>query len=178
MQGEKIETYGVKLPKGFITMEPVIVGLIELGLDNQLSDLARDLYIVQEKRYMEEGKLTAWSEGATDGIDTDKYYIFQWIVMRDRTWVITDGSLQEVKAPPVVYTKVAFALHALYKTSYTARLVKAVSQLETRMGFLEGLTEDGRPLTGPLGLFPTITDKTNSLILSVAKYVLDKLNRI
>ena len=174
MEGEKIETYGVKLPRGFITMEPVIIGLIELGLDGELSDLARDLYIVQEKRYMETGKLTAWSEGATDGVNTDKYYVFQWIVMRDRTWVITDGSLQEVEAPPISYAKVAFALHALYKTSYTDRLVKTMSQLETQRGFLEGLTEDGRPLTGPLGLSPAITDKTNSMIISVAKYVLDK----
>jgi hypothetical protein len=63
----------------------------------------------------------------------------------------------------MVYTKIAFAFHAIYDNNYTRTLVNQVLSLATGDGFLDGVLEDGRTVA-------VLSDKTNGMILQAACY--------
>jgi hypothetical protein len=169
-----VNVSGVKLPKAWITSEPFIHGMLELEYDPLLADFTRRVYEAMEARYAQTGRLTAWSEGSNIR-GADGLYVYQWIVMGDgSTWVVwSDGKVVDVE--PAVFTKVAFAMHALYNTPYTTQLVSRVLPLATESGFIEGFREtDGIRLATIFGLRPIISDKTNGIIISAARYALTK----
>jgi hypothetical protein len=138
------------------------------------------VYEAQESRHASTGRLTAWGEG---GIESDPGFVYEWIVdPKGRSWTILDPQFQLmwsqknganqtygksiVNKLPVVFTKIAFGLHALYGTSYTRTLVDSLySQTSDSLGFKEGIWEEG-------GVDGNRQVQTADLVLSAAAYVI------
>jgi len=161
---EKVNVYGEDLPATEITTEPILHAVFELELAQEFYDWAYKVYRVQEERYKATGKPTAFTEGA---YHAPAHYIYEWIVLsRDKIWYIITPKGQPMDIPPVVYTKAAFGMHAIWSSSYTETLIQYVSGVETEKGFYEGIDEEGR-------IISILTDKTNSLIINAARYALE-----
>jgi len=155
-----ISVYGVALPRMGITSEPLILGVFDLNstLFRKYLDL---IYEVQKRRYLETGIITAWSEG---GITHEPYYVYEYIVTPNgKTWVTS------VPTTPVAFTKTALSFAALYDDKYAKLLFSKFSGNYVRYGYLEGISEDGKPtfIRGK----PYLTGKTNAMIISAAHYV-------
>jgi len=161
MEGEQIEIYGVTLPNVKLISEQILHGMFELNPDSIFRDIAYRTYRVQEKRWENTGKLTAFTEGA---YDTHPYYIYEYVILPPETWVVMSYGVGELDIDPVVYVKAALGFHALYGTGYTDTLVQnLVPQLATDQGFYEGVDESGR-------VIKVLTDKTNGMIINAARY--------
>ncbi|MEM1660903.1 MAG: DUF3131 domain-containing protein [Candidatus Bathyarchaeia archaeon] len=172
--GPHVNVFGISLPVTEVTTEPMLHMVFEIGADKDYMDYLQRVYSVQEARYRATNRLTAWSEGNT-GLRNPPY-VYQWIVTpRGDTWKITPKNID-----PIVFTKVAFGLHALFNTDYTKLLVDYVlrKELERRSslqfifflpakGFIEGADESGR-IVGEL------VDKTQTIIIEAAYYALKK----
>ena|GEM_PF-3322883 len=165
-EGRFIKLYGEEIPLTWVTSEPLLHGILDLDLNGLFRDYADRIYRVQERRFREDGRLTAFSEGAYGG------YVYEWIVRGDtgETWRVTrirGDRVENLNVTPAVFTKVAFALHAIYSTEYTRVLVSELlnAQVQISKGFLEGVTEDGE-------IIPSVTDKTNAMIINAALYAL------
>ena len=172
--GPHTNVFGIDLPVTEVTSEPMLHMIFEIGADEDYMEYLRRIYSVQEARYHTTRKLTAWSEGNT-GL-RDPTYVYQWIVTpRGDTWKITPKEIN-----PIIFTKVAFGLHALFNTDYTKLLVDHVLRKESERrnslpfilflpakGFIEGVDESGR-IVGEL------VDKTQTIIIEAAYYALKK----
>jgi hypothetical protein len=168
LHGPTVSVYGVQLPKVDLTFEPLLRFIFEVGPDPEIRDLLYRMYLAHEARYLNEGRFTAFSEGNT-GLN-DPSYVYEWVVRSDgRTWVLTSPGKGEVSITPIAYAKVAFALHALYNTSYTEALIAFTTSGQAAYddGIQDGVDEDGRTVD-------TIIDKTNSLVISAARWALIK----
>ena len=164
ISAEKVETYGVKLPKADILSEPILHAVFDLEQDQRLLKLARQVYLAHEARYEETGNYTAFSEGNTDLENPS--YVYEWVVLSDgRTWVIN------VEITPIIYLKAAVGFLAIYNTEFARSMVEYVEARlpESTSGYMDGIDEDGR-------LVRTIIDKTNGLIISAARYATRKLD--
>jgi hypothetical protein len=159
------------LPITHVTSEPILHGIFDLHLDSIFQDYAYRAYLVQEERFRTLGKYTAFTEGAYDNYNNiGTYYLYEWIVAgsADRLWIVEKQGGGQLNIPPVVYAKAAFGFHAVYATPYTKQLVNWLLSfpIQTDYGFLEGVQEDGRILSG------VVTDKTNGMIINAARYAL------
>jgi hypothetical protein len=166
--GKYIEIYGESIPQAWITSEPLINAILELEL-NELSiclELTRKVYLIQERRYFLTGLLTAFSEAS---YIAPYYYVYQWIVTPDgKTWSVYSNG-QQIKEVPLIVTRIAFAFHSIYNTSYTNLLIEyLLPKTITNFGFYEGVTEDGR-------IIPILSDKGNGVIIGAARYYLEKI---
>ncbi|RLF93384.1 hypothetical protein DRN52_06570 [Thermococci archaeon] len=172
-----MDVYGVSLPVTEITSEPILHMVFELDPGEDFMDYVYRVYLAQESRYKATGKFTAWSEGNT-GLE-DPSYVYEWIVTPSgKTWVITPKSIT-----PIIFTRAAFGLHAIYDTPYTRALVEYV---EERVGpqspvrrslafvgflkdkaFLEGVREDG-------SIVQDLVANTQTMVIEAAYYALRK----
>ena len=117
-KGKHVDVYGISLPVTEVTSEPILHTIFELDPGEDFMDYARRVYLAQESRYKATGKFTAWSEGNT-GLE-DPSYVYEWIVTPSgKTWVITPKPIT-----PIIFTRAAFGLHAIYDTPYTRALVE------------------------------------------------------
>jgi hypothetical protein len=156
---EEIKSYGISLPKSWITYEPILLEVYELN-NTRAKEFLEKLIQVSKLRFKETSQLSAFSEGA---IDNQPYYIYEWIVANGHgTWIITDHEGKIINIPEVAFTKVALGIYAYEESDYSKLLIEKVLILTiTDNGFYEGIFEDGTPIK-------ILTDKTNSLILSIA----------
>ncbi len=163
IEGEQIELYGVTLPNVKLISEQVLHGMFELNPDPAFREIAYRTYLVQQKRWDATGNFTAFTEGAYDDYP---YYIYEYIILPPKTWVVMAQGVGELSLTPVIYIKAALGFHALYKTGYTNTLVEnLMPQLVTDQGFCEGVDESGR-------VIQALTDKTNGMIINAARYAL------
>ena len=130
--GPKVNVYGQLLPLTNIGSEIFLNGMLEIPnlVDSTFADLAYRTLLAQQGRYQATGKLTGWTEGATD---VTTFYLYEWIVRTTgQTWQLDDtngGPSQSVinaGSVPIMYTKVAIGMNALFGTPYTQTLVNAV----------------------------------------------------
>ena len=120
--GEHVDVYGVSLPVTEVTSEPLLHMVFELDPGEDFMDYVYRVYLAQESRYKATKKFTAWSEGNT-GL-RDPSYVYEWIVTPSgKTWVITPKPVT-----PIIFTRAAFGLHAIYDTSYTRSLVEYIEE--------------------------------------------------
>jgi hypothetical protein len=184
------EMYGVEGIPSEVRVNPevLLAGLLELNdvpavasspAWSVFREFADRVYRTQEARYASTGRLTAWAEG---GVDTDPGFIYEWVVdPTGQSWTILDPQLELmwsqkngpnqsygksiVNKLPVVFTKIAFGLHALYGTTYTRTLVDALyAQTSDSLGFREGPWEGG-------GVDGNRQVQTHDLVLSAAAYM-------
>jgi len=171
---EKVDVYGIKLPKADITMEPLLHIIFELEPNEEIMNYAYKIYLAQELRYKNTKRYTAWSEGnaprPAHAPVRAPWYVYEWIVLRDgRTWIITPKQII-----PVTYTKAAIGLHALFNTNYTKNMVDYIIKnfelldLDLENGFFEGINDAGEIVLERI-------DKTNTLIIEAAYYAIKKL---
>lgn len=161
--GPSVNVCGVDLPRAWITSEPLLLAIT----DNRTNDLykiyADNVFMAQMNRYEQTGKLTAFSEGA---YFEPYYFVYEWIVTgRGDTWTIRASDGRRVNGDEIIFTKVAFAFHAIYNNTYTALLVDLVSPLYTEKGFLAGITENGSTLD-------VLSSETNGMVLKAARYAI------
>ncbi len=169
MSAEKVETYGVELPKAHLISEPMLHAVFELKQDTRLLELTRQVYLAHEARYEATGYYTAFSEGNTGLIDPA--YVYERVVEPDgQVWVIQRHSETEVDITPIVYFKVAVGFYAIYETEYAREMVEYLRSLlqEPGDGYMDGVDEDGR-------IVRTVIDKTNGLIIGAARYAMEQL---
>ncbi len=171
--GEHIDVYGVSLPVTEITSEPILHTVFELDPGEDFMDYVYRVYLAQESRYKATKKFTAWSEGNT-GL-RDPSYVYEWIVTPSgKTWVITPKPVV-----PIIFTRAAFGLHAIYNTPYTRSLVEYIeekvspqnivrlSRFLPSKGFLEGVRENG-------DIVLELVANTQVMIIEAAYYALKK----
>jgi len=173
-KGPHLSIYGEQIPRAWITSEPILHTLLELpNLDDDLfQEYALRIYKVQELRFKATGNYTAFTEGC---YFTYGNYIFEWIIRGDNgaTWTIVSfdqGKAQTLNIPAVIYTKAAFAYHALFTSEYTHKLVDWLlsrKEIKTPSGFTEGVSEANE-------LVSYTTDKTNAMILSAARHAIER----
>jgi hypothetical protein len=157
--GSTVNVYGEEIPKADVTSEPLVLAILENRTNDSYKAYADSVFLAQQRRYELTGKLTAFSEGA---YPAPQYYVYEWVVTgTGETWLMTAG--EKINASEVVYTKIAFAFHAIYNNNYTQTLVNQVLSLATEKGFLEGVMEDGK-------IVDALSDKTNGMILQAACY--------
>jgi hypothetical protein len=157
--GSTVNVYGEEIPEADVTSEPLLLAILGNRTNELYETYANKVFLAQQSRYELTGRLTAFSEGA---YLAPQYYVYEWIVTgAGKSWQITAGGVVDV--PEVVYTKMAFAFHAVYDDEYTRTLVNQVSSLVTGRGFLEGVMEDGK-------VVDVLSDKTNGMILQAACY--------
>lgn len=166
---EKIDVYGILLPKATLTCEPLLLSFFSFEPDPLLTQLVYNVYLAHEARYNATGKFTAMSEGNT-GLLQPPHYVYESPVAADgSTWVMWPEPIDS----PIIYLKTAVSFLSLYNTPYAQKMV---SYLEPRLltygglfvpacGYMEGIDENGR-------VVETSTDKTNGLILTAANYAI------
>jgi hypothetical protein len=163
-----VDAYGVKLPYVEITMEPILHSIFELDLPMEYFYWANLTLQAQINRYKATGKPTAFTEG---GLTVPPYYIYEWIVdiYSGRTFTVWNPSLSGISLTPIIYTKAAIGMHAIWGNNYTLMLVNYVMKTKSPNGFYEGVDERGN-------MIYLLSDKTNSLIVNAARYALEKAN--
>jgi hypothetical protein len=166
MSEPKVDVYGIPLPKADITCEPLMLGMFNLDPDPVLAELTWNVYLANEKRYAVTGEFTAFSEGNT-GLIGWPSYIYEWVV----TGKGTAWEIEPISIVPIIYFKVAIGFEALYNTSYAETMVNYLSGAlpDSPYGYCDGVDENGR-------LVNTIIDRTNSFVISAARYVIDALS--
>lgn len=166
----KIETYGVMLPVSGILCEPLFYSIFDFNPDVRLQELAKQVYLAHEARYNATGKYVAFSEGNTALIEPS--YAYEWVVLPDgRTWVIQDQANTDAQIKQIIYTKVAVSFLAIYNTEFARNMEGYLNANlpQPTSGYVDGIDEDGRIIT-------MVTDKTNGLIISAARYAMQNKN--
>jgi hypothetical protein len=164
MTGTMIDIYGVQIPRVKLISEQVLHVMFEVEIDENFAELAHRTYLIQERRWLDTGEYTAFTEG---NIENDPYYIYEYLVSPPNTWYIMALATGELVITPIAYIKAAIGYHALYDTGYTKDMVDYLtSRLETDYGYKDGVDEDGNRVD-------VLSDKTNSMIISAARYALD-----
>jgi hypothetical protein len=163
----KVETYGVKLPVSQILCEPLLHSIFELKPDVRLQELAKQVYLAHEARHNATGKYVAFSEGNT--ALNEPSYVYEWVVLLDnRTWVVQDQKKSDVQIAPIIYFKVAVGFLATYNTEFARNMFGYLASHipAPTSGYIDGIDENERLAT-------RITDKTNGLIISAARYAVE-----
>jgi hypothetical protein len=177
----KVSVEGVELPQAYLTLEPFLHLVFEADYDRRVSSLLFKLYLVHELRFQREALRLAFSEGNT-GLDNPSY-VYEWVVTGDGgVWVITDHSgTRRNDVTPIAFYKVAVAFRAIYDSEYARDLTDWLYSLFSNFnepncrsfdcGFMEGADMSGRVVS-------VIIDRTNSLVLSAARYAMKGLLKI
>lgn len=142
--------------------EPYILDGIEFGFDHYSREFAYRIYLAQEKRYENEGILTAVTETA---LNEDPYFVYNTVYGEGKKWACITSEGMQSPDWRTLSTKGALGWHSLYETEYTTKLVKKISDLTTEEnGFYAGIyEEDGR-------VNAVNTCNTNGIILETLYY--------
>jgi len=160
--GENVTTYGVTLPVADITCDPLLCSVFETPSNPQLMALADQVYLAHEAYYNATGQYRAFSEGGAANAN----WAYEWVVYRDgRTWPILYADGPDLIISPVIYTKAAVGLLAIYNTSFAKNMTVYLERNlpQPTDGYLEGFDESRVQITA-LGIH------TNGLIIGAAKY--------
>jgi Protein of unknown function (DUF3131) len=125
--------------------------------DREIADLAERIYRVQESRFMNKRILTARTDHQ---LGQAPFYVYDSIYAAGYPWNTISDSGEFFPKFALVSTRAAFGMWALWKTPYTAHLIKSVSELyDPKRGWYEGRYE----VTGAYE--KTISCSTNAFIL-------------
>ncbi|HCW08883.1 MAG TPA: hypothetical protein DGG95_16120 [Cytophagales bacterium] len=155
------------LPLSAITGDPLYCSIFELNNnDSRLLALGKEVYLAHEAYFNATGNYRAFGEGPSNS--KSYQWGWEWVVLPDnRTWVSLNSNDQNMDAPPVIYTKIAFSFLALYNTPFAINMSVYLERNlpEPYWGYYDGVDEAGNSLQRGDSL-------TNSLILDAAVYFL------
>ena len=160
--------YDVRDPRklggyNYVVTESYALDAIEFGRDTENTELLRNIYEVQKRRWQNTGQVTAVSE---DNVDRPPYFVYNTIFAAGSPWnTITDTGVDQSSLKSVS-TKAAFTLAALFPgDSYSATLFDAVkSAYDPERGWYSGVYESG------IGYNKALTANTNGIILEALLY--------
>jgi hypothetical protein len=144
--------------------EPFILYGLEIGMQGDYLNLARNVLKAQEARYKSTGKITIATE---DAVAMPPHYFFYYCIYCSRKAFMVDlaetGKLLD--SPRWVSTKGAFGWHAILPNAYTKQAFDFVaSARDPRKGWASGVFEDTGKST------QTFDINTAAVLLEVAAY--------
>ncbi len=158
----------ITLPKSYISCEPLLCSVFELGNNPKLNDLTKQVYLAHEGKYNATGEFVAFSEG-----NDNSKFIYEWVVLPNGdTWKIMNaGESTYLSMKPIIYTKVAFSFLALYNTTFARNTVIYLERSlpDPTSGYAQGA--DYNP-DSSRNLVLSISSNTNAMILSAARYAI------
>ena len=169
--GEPVDVLGVRLLRDRrgqdrLVSEPFILLGIELGIRDDVRQLAAAVLAAQKARYDSTGQITIASE---DAVGVPPHYFYYYCVYCNRQPFVIDAALPErdLNVPRWVSTKGAFGWHALMPSDYTRIALDYVNRARhpTR-GWASGIYEESGATTA------TYDINTASVILEVAAFQL------
>ena len=165
--------YGIDIPTdlrdpeiyaahNYVVSESYILDGLEFGWDFRSKEFAFRVYAAQQKRYENEGVLTAVSE---DNIDEAPYFVYNTVFSSGEIWKAITEDGHDAAEHKTISTKAVFGWHALYATPYTELLVDKVDELyDPERGWYSGWYEKKeKPNTA-------ITANTNGIVLESLAY--------
>jgi len=160
-----ITIYNVTLPDLPLTCEPLLLSIFELNsTDSRSASLMKKAYQTQQAYYDTTGNFSAFSEGQSP----DNGYVYEWIIAPNGSaWQITNTAQSYIKGMnPVIFSKAAFGMLALYNSTYARNMVIYLEQTlpSPTNGYYDGVDTAGIPVDANPG------SNTNSLILDAALY--------
>lgn len=167
--GEPVDVLGVRLLRDRrrqdrLVSEPFILLGIELGMKDDIRQLAAAVLAAQEARYNSSGQVTIVSE---DAVGVPPHFFYYYCVYCNQQPFTIDVATpgREVNVPRWVSTKAAFGWHALMPSDYTRKALDYVTTARhpTR-GWASGVFEESGTSTG------TYDINTASVILEIAAY--------
>ena len=169
--GEPVDVLGVRLLRDRrgqdrLVSEPFILLGIELGIRDDLWQLAAAVLAAQKARYDSSGQITITSE---DAVGVPPHYFYYYCVYCNRQPFVIDAALpeRELNVPRWVSTKGAFGWHALMPSDYTRIALEHVnSARHPTRGWASGIYEVSGATTA------TYDINTASVILEVAAFQL------
>jgi len=163
---KKVQTYNVSLPATWINYEPLLLLFYETK-DKKIERLLADVIQASINRYIYTGKTSAFSETP---VDVQPFYVYEWISRGDeKTWIVTDHEDRIIFLPEVIVSQALIGMYAFNESEITTKMVnRFLPKIVTDNGFLVGVYESGKTIN-------ILSDKANSLILSIAKSQLEKL---
>lgn len=160
--------YDTRLPENYagthnaVVSEPFLLSAFEMGLSPTTKAMAQSIYLAQQRRAKELGKLVAISE---DNIDRPPYFVYNSIY-NDRTpWAAFAPDGKEASAHRSLSTKAAYGWATLYDDEYAKRLRTGIAQVfDGQRGWYSGIYDaDGK-------FNRAITANTNGIILEALWY--------
>lgn len=144
--------------------EPFILYGIEVGLQGDYLNLARNVLKAQEARYKSTGKITIATE---DAVAMPPHYFFYYCIYCSRKAFMVDlaetGKLLD--SPRWVSTKGAFGWHAILPNAYTKQAFDFVTAArDPKKGWASGVFEDTGKST------QTFDINTAAVLLEIAAY--------
>lgn len=183
LNAQTIVWQGVTLPKAKLSCEPLLLTIFGFPNDDKVMALAKQVYLAHEAYYNVNKKYVAFAEGSANGFASP--YIWEWVSLPDgRTWVIMTGESTEAPttASPVIYLKAAIGFDAIYNTDFTQKMTQTMLLYSWDSylihGYAEGLTYSRGLFGESLQVINIVSDKTNSMILSAARYAIDPQSTI
>ncbi|HUF49875.1 MAG TPA: DUF3131 domain-containing protein [Longimicrobiales bacterium] len=146
--------------------EPFILLGIELGLPQDMQQLAANVLRVQEARFQKTGQITMVSEDAV--AVRPSYFYYYCVYCNGKEFVIDISSPgNERNEPRWVSTKAAFGWHALMPNEYTEKALQHVSGAhDSRRGWASGVFEGSGKST------ETFDINTAAVLLEIAAFQL------
>ncbi len=144
-----------------ITSDPFHLEAMEFGWRQPMAEIAASLLLAQKSRFEQTGHLTALTE---EVLDRPPGIAIQGLLARASPYVSLDQNGANLDQFRCLSTKAAFGWWALIPSPYAQKLLDAVSDLQTRNGWLAGLYEaTGRPNA-------VLSLNTNATILEALHY--------
>ena len=109
-------------------------------LSSSMRELADAIYLVQEARFSQQGKLTARDPHV---MDRSPYYLIDSLYAQGVPFASLDGSGNPIPEAAVVSTKAAYTLWALYDSPFTDALINALAPIYDQYGgWFAGIYEE------------------------------------
>lgn len=155
--------YDTRDPRAFhannyVVTESYTMDAMENGLDEENTDLVRNIFEVQRQRWEKTGIVTAISE---DNINQAPWFLYNTIFNAGLPWQTTNSSDVAYDHLKTISTKAAFTLAFLYpEDEYSGVLLNAIeSAYDPDKGWYSGIFENGG------GYNSVVTANTNGVIL-------------
>ncbi|MHB1907355.1 MAG: DUF3131 domain-containing protein [Nitrososphaerales archaeon] len=151
----------------YITPEPVILSIVENVADNYMIQTGSEVYSALYKMYNNTGEPLAFGEGGYPSTGNYSFpYVYEGIQLTGSSYKIVTWQGQQLNVSPETFTKTAFALLAIYNSTYGSILVNKVSGLSTSDGYSDGfIVGSGQVVGSP-------SDNTNNMIMEAAAYAI------
>ncbi len=142
----------------YVVTESYAMDAMELGLDEKNTQLLRNIFDVQKKRWQQTGIVTAISE---DNIDQEPWFLYNSIFNSGLAWQTTNSSNTSYDNLKTVSVKAALSMAMLYpEDEYSQVLTNAVAHAyDPEKGWYSGIYENGG------GYNKAFTANTNGVIL-------------
>jgi len=149
--------------RNYVVSEPYVLDGLEFGWDRNSREFAWRVYEAQRQRFERTGVLTAVSE---DHLDRPPYFAYNTVYSDGKRWHTLTDTGADAAAFRTLSVKSAFGWHALYRSTYTSRLIREVENLhEPARGWYAGRYEEGRQ---PNKAFSA---NTNAVVLESLAYI-------